>query len=226
MLKKLLLVEDNKNLAYVLKEYLLLHNYSVVLASDGIEGFQKFDENLYDLILVDIMLPKEDGFSLVKRIKSVKPEQAIIFLTARTNKVDKLKGFRLGCDDYINKPVDEEELIARIEAVLRRSKPIIGETIKLGLFQFLPKQQLLIQNDKKHQLSKKETDLLQLLCYQMNSILDRNYALRSIWGDDDYFKARSMDVYIHKLRSRLKSDPSIEIKTIHGQGFSLINNIQ
>ncbi|MCB0280322.1 MAG: response regulator transcription factor [Calditrichaeota bacterium] len=222
MLKQILLIEDDENLAFLLQDYLQLHNYSVEVAKNGETGLDLYRKKNVDLIIVDVMMPVKDGFTTISEIKAIKPEQAVIFLTARVNKIDKLKGFKVGCDDYICKPVDEEELIARIEAVLRRTKPQLSERLKIGQFEFVPQRQLLIFQDRESQLSKKESDLLKLLCYYANETLDRNYALRCIWGDDDYFKSRSMDVYIHKLRKRLKDDPAISINTIHGLGLSLI----
>lgn len=223
---RILLAEDDENLGVLLKEYLLAKNYETDLMPDGEKAFKSFQRNLYDLCILDVMMPLKDGFTLAKEIRAINKDIPIIFLTAKSLKEDVLHGFKLGGDDYITKPFSMEELIFRIEAILRRtnadSKLSTQNVYKLGKYTFDFQKQTLTSDDIIHRLTTKESELLKLLCDNMNEILERNYALKSIWIDDSYFNARSMDVYITKLRKYLKDEPAVEILNVHGKGFKLI----
>jgi DNA-binding response OmpR family regulator len=223
---RILLAEDDENLGVLLKEYLLAKNYETDLMPDGEKAFKSFQKNLYDLCILDVMMPLKDGFTLAKEIRAINKDIPIIFLTAKSMKEDVLQGFKLGADDYITKPFSMEELLFRIEAILRRtnadSKLSTQSVYKLGKYTFDFQKQSLIADDITHKLTTKESDLLKLLCDNMNEVLERNYALKTIWIDDSYFNARSMDVYITKLRKYLKDEPSVEILNVHGKGFKLI----
>jgi len=221
---KVLLVEDDANLGTLLAEYMKAKNYETQLYSNGKEALERFKRNEYDFCILDIMMPIKDGFTLAQEIRLVNSEIPIIFLTAKTMKDDVLKGFEIGADDYITKPFSMEELLYRIEAVLRRSKKedINDNKIEIGKYIFEPNKQLLHFGNNEIKLTTKESELLRLLCKNKNQVLERNFALKTIWDDDTYFNARSMDVYITKLRKHLKDDSSIEIINVHGKGFKLI----
>lgn len=225
---KILIVEDDPNLGKILNEYLEAKNYNIRLAIDGEDGLQKFLEDPnWDIILLDVMMPKKDGFSLAKDIRKVNQDIPIIFLTAKSQKDNVIKAFNLGADDYLTKPFSIEELVARIKAVMKRvpKKEVIKlpEKFKISDYEFIHNQNILMYNQKEeYKLTTKENELLKLFCENLNNKVDRNSALIKIWGDDSYYNARSMDVYIAKLRKYLKSDPKIEIKTIHGHGFKLL----
>jgi DNA-binding response OmpR family regulator len=222
---KILLVEDDQNLGYVLKEYLQMHAYEVTLACDGEEGYAAFESGVFDLCLLDVMMPKKDGFTLAIDIKKLDPIIPIIFLTAKSLKVDKLKGFKIGADDYIVKPVDEEELIARIQAIAKRvvrtDQQPPQEVYQLGNYTFDYSNQSLLINDTKRAITMKEAAILKALCDHQGRILDRKATLKSLWGENDYFNRRSMDVFISKLRKYLNQDASIAIRNVHGKGFVL-----
>ena len=223
---RILLIEDDENLGYVLKEYLQVHDYEVDWVTDGEKGIRKFQDNRYDLSVIDIMLPKVDGFSVAEQFRRINENVPFIFLTAKSLKVDKLKGFNEGCDDYIVKPVDEELLIARINAVIRRTATTSDDestesVYQVGLYEFDYANGKLIRDGHVQWISGKESLLLKLLCEQKNKLLDRRKALESIWGNPDYFNRRTMDVYITKLRKYLSDDPDIEIANVHGRGFIL-----
>ena len=199
--------------------------FNADLYADGESGYKAFLKGKYDICVLDVMMPKKDGFSVAQDIRTVNSEVPIIFLTAKQLKEDILEGFKIGADDYITKPFSMEELVFRIEAILRRVKGKKGREItmyKIGKFTFDTQKQQLMINDKVTKLTTKESELLSLLCNHVNEILERNFALKTIWIDDNYFNARSMDVYITKLRKHLKEDPSIEIINIHGKGYKLI----
>lgn len=223
----ILLVEDDENLGYILKEYLELNHFSVTWAINGVVGLRAFKErDSFDLCILDIMMPKKDGFSIAKDIKSLDKDMPIVFLTAKTLKVDKLKGFKIGCDDYIVKPIDEELLIARINAVIRRSrrpkqKADINNLFQIGQYVFDYHNQRLSIGDTVQTMTTKEADLLRLLCMEKDQILEREKALSEIWGDTDYFNRRSMDVFISRLRKYLSKDETIKITNVHGKGFIL-----
>ncbi|BAX80578.1 response regulator transcription factor RprY [Labilibaculum antarcticum] len=223
---KILLAEDDANLGLLLKEYLIAKGYNTTLCEDGDKAYDEFLKNPYDLCIFDIMMPHRDGFTLSKDIRLINSEIPIIFLTAKSMKEDVLEGFKLGADDYMTKPFSMEELLVRIEAVLRRTSGVKSENtqeeFKLGRFLFDSKKQFLKDGDVTTKLTTKESELLKLLCNNVNKVLERNLALRTIWSDDNYFNARSMDVYITKLRKHLKPEPGIEIINVHGRGYKLI----
>ncbi len=223
---KLLLAEDDENLGLLLKEYLLAKGFEADLYPDGEAAYKGFMKEHYDICVLDIMMPKKDGFSLAKDIRIVNADIPIIFLTAKNLKDDVIEGFKMGADDYITKPFSMEELIFRIEAILRRtaqeSQAASEPIFHLGKYTFDARKQVLTDNEKTVKLTTKESDLLKLLCQNANKVLERNYALKSIWIDDNYFNARSMDVYITKLRKHLKDEPGVEIINVHGKGYKLI----
>ena len=222
---RILLCEDDENLGMLLREYLQAKGYNAELFADGESGYKAFLKGKYDICVLDIMMPKKDGFQLAQEIRTINSEVPVIFLTAKALKEDILEGFKLGADDYITKPFSMEELVMRIDAIMRRVKGKKGKEItmyKIGKFTFDTQKQVLIVDDMSTKLTTKESELLSLLCAHVNEILERNFALKTIWIDDNYFNARSMDVYITKLRKHLKADPSIEIINIHGKGYKLI----
>ena len=222
---QLLLCEDDENLGMLLREYLQAKGFNVELCTDGDAGFKAFTENTIDICVFDVMMPKKDGFTLAQEIRQTDTDTPIIFLTAKSLKEDILAGFKMGADDYITKPFSMEELVLRIEAILRRvkGKKVKESTVyKLGSYVFDTQKQLLSRGDEDTKLTTKENELLSLLCSHANEILQRDFALKSIWIDDNYFNARSMDVYITKLRKHLHNDPQIEIINIHGKGYKLI----
>lgn len=224
-LAKILLCEDDENLGMLLREYLQTKGYDVDLMSDGEEGLAAFMENSYDLCLLDVMMPQKDGFALAQEIRRIDSCMPIIFLSAKTLKEDVLAGFRIGADDYITKPFSMEELLFRIEAILRRlnsHKNRAGQTYLLGRLLFDTQKQQLTIDDKVIRLTTKESELLTLLAECMNSVLERGFALKSIWLEDNYFNARSMDVYITKLRRKLCDDPNVQILNVHGRGYKLV----
>ena len=222
---RILLCEDDENLGMLLREYLVAKDYDAELYPDGEAGYKAFSKNKYDICVLDVMMPKKDGFTLASEIHAVNSEIPIIFLTAKTLKDDILEGFKIGADDYLTKPFSMEELTFRIEAILRRvrgKKNKENTVYKIGKFTFDTQKQILSIGDKQTKLTTKESELLSLLCSHANEILQRDFALKTIWIDDNYFNARSMDVYITKLRKHLKEDESIEIINIHGKGYKLI----
>ncbi|MCX4331676.1 MAG: response regulator transcription factor [Muribaculaceae bacterium] len=222
---RILLCEDDENLGMLLREYLQAKGFAADLYPDGDQGYKAFIKGKYDLCVLDVMMPEKDGFQVAQEIRNVNAEVPIIFLSARALKEDILSGFKIGADDYITKPFSMEELVFRIEAILRRVRGKRDKDItmyRLGKFTFDTQKQTLMMGDKSTKLTTKESELLTLLCNHSNEILERNYALKTIWIDDNYFNARSMDVYITKLRKHLRPDPSIEIINIHGKGYKLI----
>ncbi|MFT6828765.1 MAG: two-component system response regulator VicR [Roseivirga sp.] len=229
---KILLVEDDLNLGQILNEYLTVKGYETKLCRDGDEGVKAFKREAFDLCLFDVMLPKKDGFSMAKEIRREDKVTPIIFLTAKSMKEDTIEGFKIGGDDYITKPFSMEELLLRIQAILRRTaekNPQISDQkiFEFGSFKFDYDKQILSRpGSEEVRLTSKESELLRLLCLHVNQPLDRSTALKIIWRDDSYFNARSMDVYIAKLRKMLKEDESVQIITIHGSGFKLITEGQ
>ena len=225
---RVLLVEDDENLGTLLCTYMKAKGFNAELYTDGEKGFKAFMRYHYDVCILDVMMPKKDGYSLASSIRNVNSQIPIIFLTAKSLKEDVLKGFSVGADDYIKKPFSMEELMARIEAVLKRTDKQKQEpsqsVFQIGKFSFDSNTRELTFEDKKTKLTTKEAGLLKLLCNNINDVLERNYALKTIWQDDTYFNARSMDVYITKLRKYLKIDPTIEIINIHGEGYKLLIN--
>ncbi len=224
---KILLAEDDTNLGLIIQEYLISKQYDVDVAENGELAFQKFLKNTYDICVFDVMMPLKDGFTLAKEIREINSEIPIIFLTAKSLKEDVLGGFHVGADDYVTKPFSMEEFLLRIQAVLKRTShqtnPAQRTNYDLGKFHFDSIKQLLIHKDGlQKKLTTKESQLLKLLCEHENQTLERNIALKSIWEEDSYFNARSMDVYITKLRKLLKEESSIQIINVHGKGFKLI----
>jgi len=231
--KSILLVEDDQNFGDVLRSYLEMHEYTVELAKDGEQGMEKYQTGDYALCILDVMMPKKDGFTLAKEIREKDKDIPIIFLTAKSLKEDVLEGFKIGADDYITKPFNSEELLLRVQAILRRSgaKTEPENEVKefnVGDYHFNYPLRILTHtaNDgtiHKDNLSPKEAHLLRLFCIHKNDVLARSKALTQIWGEDNYFTARSMDVFVTKLRKYLKRDEKIEIVNIHGNGFRLID---
>ncbi|MBO5728707.1 MAG: response regulator transcription factor [Paludibacteraceae bacterium] len=222
---RILLCEDDENLGMLLREYLQAKGYNVTLAPDGEAGYQHFSNEKFDLCILDVMMPKKDGFTLAQDIRKVNTVIPIVFLTAKSLKDDVLEGFRIGADDYITKPFSMEEMLLRIEAIMRRisgKKNKNGSEYQLGNMTFDTQKQTLVTENGTTKLTTKESELLALLVQNANSILERNYALKTIWVEDNYFNARSMDVYITKLRKLLKNDPNVEIINIHGKGYKLV----
>ena len=228
--KRILLVEDDPNFGSVLKDYLSLNEYDVTLAKNGMEGFEKFKKDNYHLCILDVMMPYKDGFTLAKEIRERNKEVPIIFLTAKAMKEDVLKGYKVGADDYLNKPFDSEVLLMKINAImLRKVKDSIADSatfeFKIGGFDLNSKLRFLtFGSDDAVKLSPKENELLRLLALHENDLMSRELALTKIWRDDNYFTSRSMDVYIAKLRKYLKKDENVEILNIHGEGFRLVVN--
>ena len=223
----ILLVEDDTNLGTLLTEYLNAKGYQTHLAVNGQEGYTKFLSSKYDICLLDIMMPLKDGITLAKEIRAINSTVPIIFLTAKSMKDDTIEGFMAGADDYLTKPFSMEELLVRINAILRRTANSVNKTeipaeFKVGEYTFHTQNFMLERKGKSQKLTSKEANLLQLLCMHKNDILDRSFALKTIWLDDSYFNSRSMDVYIAKLRKYLKDDSTIEIINIHGKGFKLL----
>jgi DNA-binding response OmpR family regulator len=223
---KILLCEDDPNLGMVLKNYLELNDYDVVLERDGRLGLAAFQREKFDLCLLDVMMPHVDGFSLAEDIRDVNPDVPLFFLSAKTMKEDIIQGYKLGADDYITKPFDSEVLLLKIKAILKRNEELNREIenteYDLGNYHFNPKLRELSVNGKMNTLSPKENELLKMLSEYKNDLLPREIALKKIWGSDTYFNGRSMDVYIAKLRKYLKEDEQIEIVNIHGNGFRLV----
>jgi DNA-binding response OmpR family regulator len=221
---KILLTEDDENLGMLLREYLVAKGYETDLLPDGEAGYDAFMSKKYDVCIFDVMMPKKDGFTLAKEIRMVNTEVPIIFLTAKSMKEDIFQGFKIGADDYLTKPFSMEELLFRIEAILRRTKGTLAsqDVFQIGKFNFDTQKQQLIDGEKVVKLTTKESELLKLLCNNANKVLERNFALKTIWVDDNYFNARSMDVYITKLRKHLRDEPSVEILNVHGKGYKLV----
>jgi two-component system OmpR family response regulator len=224
--KKILLAEDDNNLGVLLKNYLLAKKYDATLSVNGKEALDYFQKDVFNICIIDIMMPEMDGLTLAREIRKIDQNIPIIFLTARNQKEDIIEGFKTGADDYLTKPFSMEELLYRIEAILRRvTEPVVHkkeEKYSIGEYSFDTLKQLLSIKDHTIKLTTKESELLELLCSHKNEILERNYALKAIWIDDNYFNARSMDVYITKLRKYLKKDPSVKILNVHGKGYKLL----
>lgn len=236
MPQNILLVEDDRNFGDVLKSYLEMHSYDVTLATDGEAGFNAFKKGKFDLCILDVMMPKKDGFTLGKEIKEDSRDMPLIFLTAKALKEDVIDGFKIGADDYITKPFNSEELLYRVQAVLKRSNVTLvnpdenKKEFEIGKYHFNYPLRILSYKEggkvEKDKLSPKEAHLLRLFCLHKNEVLPRSLALTQIWEEDNYFTARSMDVFVTKLRKYLKKDEDIEIVNIHGNGFRLINKTE
>ncbi|HEK19774.1 response regulator transcription factor [Mucilaginibacter sp.] len=230
-MKKILLVEDDPNLGLLLQDYLQLKGkFEVTLCKDGEEGLKAFTKQAYDLVILDVMMPKKDGFTLGKDIRKVNAQVPIIFATAKAMIEDKTQAFNLGGDDYITKPFRIEELLLRINALLKRAEQSDKKEdnspsqFKLGSYNFDYTTQLITRGDAIQKLSTKEAELLRLLCLKRNEVLTREEALLNIWHDDNYFNGRSMDVFLSKIRKYLKDDPAVEIINVHGRGYKLLIN--
>lgn len=231
-MKKILLVEDDPNLGLLLQDYLQLKGkFDVVLCKDGEEGLRAFTRQAYDLLILDVMMPKKDGFTLGKEVRKINANVPIIFATAKAMIEDKTQAFNLGGDDYITKPFRIEELLLRINALLKRTdkadKKVADDNptcFKLGSYNFDYTMQLVTRGDVNQKLSTKEAELLRLLCLRKNEVLTREEALLNIWHDDNYFNGRSMDVFLSKIRKYLREDPSVEIINVHGRGYKLLIN--
>lgn len=226
MKPKLLIVEDDPNLGEILSEYLGLKGYETDLKRDGEEGEKAFKEGDYDLCILDLMMPKKDGFSLAKEIRSTDEEVPIIFLTAKSMKQDIIKGFTIGADDYMTKPFSMEELLLRIQAILKRSsrneETPFPSPFKLAGITYYYTENRLVTPKRELSLTTKENELLKIFFEHVNQTVERSMALKKIWKDDSYFNARSMDVYIAKIRKYLQDEPNLKILTIHGEGFKLV----
>lgn len=225
MKPKILLVEDEKNFGLLLKDYLSMNGFMVTHCEDGEQGLKAFKEDSFDLCIVDVMMPKKDGFTLSAEIKAINKIIPLIFLTARGMRDDMIKGYTIGADDYIIKPFDSEVLLFKIKAILNRHASVANDTgfiHEIGKLSFNAKLRQLKNKSEEIKLSPKEAALLNLLCQHKNDVLPREKALKQIWTDDNYFTARSMDVYIVKLRKYLSVDPDIEINNLHGNGYSLV----
>lgn len=228
---KVLVAEDDPNLGLLLKEYLEIKGFQVNLCEDGEIAWGRFKKESFDICILDVMMPKMDGFSLAKEIRKINEEVPILFLTAKSMKEDKIKGFQLGADDYLTKPFSMEELQLRIEAVLRRYRASVYQFSKqtkfsIGKYDFdYDLQHLKWDEDGHRHLTSKEAQLLRLFCEKMNEVTERSLALKLIWNEDTHWNARSMDVYITRLRQYLKEDPSVQIKNIHGKGYRLLTGL-
>ncbi len=223
---EILLAEDDPNLGLLLAEFLKKKGYAVTWAQNGDEALDYFVKGSFDLCFLDVMMPKKDGFSLAKDIRATHLDVPIIFLTAKAMEEDTLQGFKAGADDYLTKPFSMDVLVARMEAVLRRTKtdkviPSLADEINLGEFVYWPQKMKLIRLGVEQKFTPKENDLMKLLCENLGRPVSRSYALKLIWGDDTYFNARSMDVYMTKLRKMLKEDPRVQLVNLHGEGFRL-----
>jgi DNA-binding response OmpR family regulator len=221
----ILLAEDDENLGQLLHTFLKTKGFEADLARNGKAAFEKFTGGKYDFCILDVMMPEMDGFTLAKEIREIDRKVPILFLTAKSMKEDKLTGFSIGADDYLTKPFSMEELTARINAILRRVETVgdgEGTELFVGKIKYEPELRLLHLSEGTKKLTTKENQLLELLVKNENEILDRQATLRAIWGDDNYFNGRSMDVYIAKLRKLLKEDPAIEIMNVHGKGFKFV----
>jgi len=228
--KRILLVEDDPNFGIILRDFLNMNDYDVVLAKNGMEGFEKFKKYDFHLCILDVMMPYKDGFTLAGEIKEFNQDIPIIFLTAKSLKEDVLKGYKIGADDYLKKPFDSDVLLYKIKAILKRNKlSSILDTdeheFKFSSFEFNSKlRHLKFKGNKHAKLSPKENMLLKMLLLHKNDLMPRELALTRIWRDDNYFTSRSMDVYIAKLRKQLEIDPNVKINNIHGEGFRLVTD--
>ena len=225
MKQKILLLEDDPNLGFVLQEHLESNGFTVTLITNGEDGLEESGRKRFDLCLVDVMMPRKDGFMFTREFRQKDPDTPIIFLTAKSLKEDRVQGFKVGGDDYVTKPFSMEELLLRIGAVLKRSRKsgLPGGSSTIGKYEFDSDKQVLAKGSKKQKLTAKESQLLQILSVHRNAVVQRSEILKSVWGDDSYFNGRSLDVFVSKLRKHLAGDSDLEIKSIHGKGFKLIS---
>ena len=225
---RILLLEDDPNLGFMVSEHLKMNRYRVTLCANGRAGLDVLAQESFDILLVDVMMPVMDGFTFVREVRKTNDDVPVIFLTAKSLQEDKIKGFKIGCDDYITKPFSVDELLLRLQAVLKRTRShkTQGERhlFEIGNYRFDSKRQILIKDSNEIKLTSRESELLRLLCQHMDKTLERGLALKKIWGDENYFSGRSMDVFISKLRKYLSEDKRIEIVNVHGKGFKLIIN--
>ena len=223
---KILLLEDDPNLGFMVQENLELRGYAVKRCMNGVDGLSAYRGGQFDLCLVDVMMPKKDGFTFAREVRATDQRTPLIFLTAKAMKEDKIEGFEIGADDYVTKPFSMEELVLRIQAVLKRTTAAQPDreqnSFTIGRYEFDYERQLLQRDAKKQKLTTREADLLKLLCLHVNATLPRDVALKTIWGSDSHFNGRSMDVFISRLRSYLRNDSSIEIINVHGVGYKLV----
>ena len=227
---KILLAEDDRNLGNILRAYLEAKGFDTQLFINGQEAIDAYQKEIFNFCILDVMMPVKDGFTLAREIRALDKTIPILFLTAKSLQEDKLKGFEIGGDDYLTKPFSMEELLVRITAIIRRAQqndlpPAVANMFKIGNYTFNYNRHILMYDKEEHKLTAKEADLLKMLCENLNDVLDRSVALKHIWSDDSYFNARSMDVYIAKLRKYLKDDPTVELINVHGIGFKLVANI-
>jgi DNA-binding response OmpR family regulator len=227
MKPSVLLLEDDTNLGHILREHLELNGFTVRLAVNGEDGMAAYSKGKFDLCLVDVMMPRKDGFTFARELRLVDQRTPLIFLTARSLKEDRIEGLKIGADDYITKPFSMEELLLRIQAVLKRStggkpSPPSPSSYAIGLYRFDHTRRTLSKGKENRKLTAREADLLRLLCLHMNDMLDRSSALKQLWGDDTYFNSRSMDVFVSKLRKYLSGDARVEIQNVPGKGVKLI----
>ena len=227
---KILLAEDDRNLGNILRAYLEAKGFDAQLFINGQEAIDAYNKDIFDFCILDVMMPIKDGFTLAREIRALDKTIPILFLTAKSLQDDKLKGFEIGGDDYLTKPFSMEELLVRINAIIRRAQqnelpPAVPTIYRIGRYTFNHSRHILMFEKEEHKLTAKEADLLKMLCENLNDVLDRSVALKHIWNDDSYFNARSMDVYIAKLRKYLKEDPTVELINVHGIGFKLVANI-
>lgn len=221
----ILLVEDDPNLGTLLSEYLNAKGHNATLCVNGQLGFETFCKGRFDFLVLDVMMPVKDGFTLAREIRKIDKKIPILFLTAKSMKEDTLEGFNAGADDYMTKPFSMDELLARMNAILRRihgDKTEKPEVVTIGKYRYDTIRSELTMGDQVQKLTTKENELMKLLAGNINGLVERNFALTAVWGDDSYFNGRSMDVYITKLRKYLSGDPAVEIMNIHGKGFRLI----
>jgi two-component system, OmpR family, response regulator len=226
-LPRILLLEDDPNLGFILKEHLELQGFGVDLLTNGVDGMVAFRRSGFALCLVDVMMPKKDGFTFAREVRALDEYIPLIFLTARSLKEDRVEGLKIGADDYITKPFSMEELMLRIRAVLKRSHPHPAQVpvrgpFTIGSFVFAPDTRTLTREGKAEELTTRESELLAMLCAAENGVLERSTALRELWGDDTFFAGRSMDVFISRLRKRFAADPTVQIVNVHGKGFRLV----
>lgn len=220
---KILLAEDDPNLGMLLSQFIRAKGMNCTLCNNGEIAYNEFVKNKFDFVILDIMMPIKDGFTVAKEIRGIDKEIPILFLTAKTMKEDKLKGFEIGADDYLTKPFSMEELIARINAILKRTnKQEVNHLFQINHYLFDFNTRVLSIQGNEQKLTTKESELLNILCKNMGQEVERDNLLKAVWGDDNYFNGRSMDVYITKLRKYLKQDENVEIVNIHGKGFKLI----
>ncbi len=226
--KKILLLEDDTNLGFILTEHLEMNGFAVHLCNNGVDGFSAYRKQKFSLCLVDVMMPKKDGFTFAKEVRQTDRQIPIVFLTAKSLKEDRIEGLKIGADDYITKPFSMEELLLRINAVLKRTANeeinIVKPTeFSIGKIYFdVHKSQLKVSEKKTISLTTKESELLTILCTYKNNVVERDQILNAVWNDDSYYSSRSMDVYVSKLRKYLKADPKLSIINIHGKGYKLL----